>query len=153
MGITQVLINLTSILMVPLLTKNLSVADYGIWIQFTVTVTLLSMVASLGLTTTLIRFLASKKDVKKILEVFYSIFFVILAFLAIVIVVLMLLSHPISDLIFDGNYQVGFMLPIVLFFYCLNKLLMAYFNAFRQMKLYSMLLIAQSYLSLAVAIS
>jgi len=152
MGITQVLINLTSILMVPLLTKNLSVADYGIWIQFTVTVTLLSMVASLGLTTTLIRFLASKKDVKKILEVFYSIFFVILAFLAIVIVVLMLLSHPISDLIFDGNYQVGFMLPIVLFFYCLNKLLMAYFNAFRQMKLYSMLLVTQSYLSLGVAI-
>lgn len=138
--------------MLPLLTKNLSVADYGIWVQFTTTVTLLSLVASLGLTTTLIRFLASKKDIDKIREVFYSIFFVILAFLVVVIIILMLLSHPIADLIFNSAYQVAYLLPLVLFFYCLNKLLMAYFNAFRQMKLYSILLVTQSYLSLGVAI-
>jgi O-antigen/teichoic acid export membrane protein len=129
--------------MLPLLTKNLSVADYGIWVQFTTTVTLLSLVASLGLTTTLIRFLASKKDINKIREVFYSIFFVILAFLVVVIIILMLLSHPIADLIFNSAYQVAYLLPIVLFFYCLNKLLMAYFNAFRQMKLYSILLVTR----------
>jgi O-antigen/teichoic acid export membrane protein len=152
MGITQILVNLTSLFMLPLLTKNLSVADYGIWVQFTTTVTLLSLVASLGLTTTLIRFLASKKDINKIREVFYSIFFVILAFLVVVIIILMLLSHPIADLIFNSAYQVAYLLPIVLFFYCLNKLLMAYFNAFRQMKLYSILLVTQSYLSLGVAI-
>ena len=69
-GITQILVSLSSIILLPILTKNYSVSDYGIWVQINVTLNLIPAIIVLGLPYSMIRFLASKKDKEEIQEGF-----------------------------------------------------------------------------------
>jgi len=74
-GITQVLSNLGAFFLLPIITKTLGTYDYGTWAQISITVSLLSPLALLGLQMAFVRFLAAEKDVARIREVFFSIFF------------------------------------------------------------------------------
>lgn len=74
-GITQVLTNLGAFFLLPIITKTLGTYDYGIWAQISITVSLLSPLALLGLQMAFVRFLAAEKDVARIRQVFFSIFF------------------------------------------------------------------------------
>lgn len=48
-GVTQVLVVLSGIILLPLITKTLGAHDYGIWAQVQVTLTLVVSFARLGL--------------------------------------------------------------------------------------------------------
>ena len=74
-GITQVLSNLGAFFLLPIITKTLGTYDYGTWAQISITVSLLSPLALLGLQMAFVRFLAAEKDAARIREVFFSIFF------------------------------------------------------------------------------
>ena len=70
-GITNLLISLSGIILLPILTKTLPIEEYGLWVQIIVTIGLILPFANMGLSPAIVRFLAAEKDKKKIQEGFY----------------------------------------------------------------------------------
>jgi O-antigen/teichoic acid export membrane protein len=130
-GIATILVVLNSIIIIPILTKSLPVSDYGLWVQVNITYYLLTGFTTLGLPYTLVRFLAAEKDRKKIQEVFYSLL-TLVVFASLITSLILIIT---SLIIFVGS---------------LNLFFIDYFRAFGRMRIYSMILIIQSYLSLGL---
>lgn len=144
-GITNFLIGLGSIIVLLIMTKNFTVQDYGIWVQVVAAVGLIPYIATLGLSDSMIRFLAVLKDKSKIKEEFYSIIFVAVAFSLIIILLLLLFSGSIANLLFNGNINVALVLPFIIFVAGLNILFINFFRTFQQMERYSIIMLLQSY--------
>jgi O-antigen/teichoic acid export membrane protein len=75
MGLSAVitpLVFLSNIILLPILTRHLVIADYGAFALIIITLGLLPMLAALGLPNSLIRFGAAAKDKRDIRELFYS---------------------------------------------------------------------------------
>ncbi len=149
-GLTNILISISSIILLPILTKNFSVTDYGIWVQFMTTIVLIPNIANLGLPYTMVRFFSAEKDKEKIREGFYSIGFIIFASTVIISILLFLFSESIASLLFNGNVQVATILSVIILFYCLNYFLLNFFRTFQQMKRYSVFSLIQTYLGLSI---
>jgi O-antigen/teichoic acid export membrane protein len=145
-GITNILVALSTIILLPVLTKNLGANGYGIWIQVNTTIALISSFATLGLPYTLIRFLSAEKEREKIQEGFYSIATAVLLVGFLTSSLLFIFSKPIAMVLFGGNVGVTQLMAVITFFACLNALLLDYFRTFQEMKKYSIFLIIQTYL-------
>ena len=92
LGITNFLVVLNTIILIPILTKNLSTSDYGIWIQVITTNFLITSFVSLGLPYTMVRFLSAETDRKKIQDGFYSMASLILIFSFLISLVIFIFS-------------------------------------------------------------
>jgi O-antigen/teichoic acid export membrane protein len=77
-GATQLLLRLVGLILIPIITKTLGAYQYGIWAQITVTISLLTPLAMLGLSATIVRFLPGEKEKDKIREGFLSVVAVII---------------------------------------------------------------------------
>ena len=148
LGITNLLVALNTILLIPILSKNFSASDYGIYVQVITTFFLITSVANLGLPYTMVRFLSAEKDKEKIKEGFYSMAALILIISFFVSIFIFIFSKVIAESLFDGNIAIVKLISIIIFFGTLNSLLIDYFVAFGQMKRYSILLLFQTYFSL-----
>ena len=62
LGITNLLVALNTIILIPILTKNFSASDYGIWVQVLTTFFLITSIVGLGLPYTIVRFISHEKD-------------------------------------------------------------------------------------------
>jgi O-antigen/teichoic acid export membrane protein len=149
-GITQLLVGLSGIILLPILTKNIPIEEYGIWVQISVTIGLIHAVVMLGLPYTMVRFLAAAKKREEIQEGFYSIAFIVLFTSAIASLLLFLFSKPIAASLFDNNITIARILPLIVFIACLNGLLLNFFRTFQQIKRYSMFLFIQTFLNVAL---
>jgi O-antigen/teichoic acid export membrane protein len=136
-GITNLIVGLSGIILLPILTKTLPIEEYGIWVQIGVTIGLIPAVATLGLPYTMVRFLAAAKKREEMQEGFYSIAFIVLFTSAIASLLLFLLSKPIATALFDNNLTIARILPLIVFIECLNVLLLDFFRTFQQIKRYS----------------
>jgi O-antigen/teichoic acid export membrane protein len=145
-GSTQILVNSSSFLLLPIIAKTLGVYDYGIWSQLTVTRTLLTFLAILGLSAAFIRFFPSKTDKKEISKGFFSIFFFIALLSLVISGILIVFSTPISQFLFDTSTYSP-LIPITSFLIILNALYtiaIFYFRIYRQMLVYAGLTIFTS---------
>jgi len=149
-GITNLLVGLSGIILLPILTKTLPIEDYGIWVQISVTIGLIPAVVMLGLPYTMVRFLAAAKKREEIQEGFYSIAFIVLFTSAIASFLLFLLSKPIAASLLDNNLTIARILSLVVFIECLNLLLLAFFRTFQQIKRYAMFSFIRTYLNVAL---
>ena len=147
-GITNLLIALNTIILIPILSKNLSASDYGIWVQVLTTFFLITSISSLGLPYTMVRFLAAEKDIKKIQDGFYSMFALILIFSFFISLLIFIFSNGIAVSLFNGNVVIVKLISLLVFVGALNALLIDFFIAFGQMKRYAMLMLFQTYVSL-----
>jgi O-antigen/teichoic acid export membrane protein len=146
-GISSILVSLSNLILLPILTKNISISDYGIYVQIGVTLTLIPIFSTLGLVSAMTRFLASKKGIiNEIQEGFYSIFFAIVGVSIFVSTILFILSPNIAHLLFNDNVLVAQLLPILIFIATLNVVISFYFRTFQQMNKYSIFVISQAYL-------
>lgn len=144
-GITNLLITLSGIFLLPILTKTLSIEDYGIWVQAMVTISLIPSVIMFGLPYAMVRFLAGMEKKEDIQDGFYSIAFVILATSTLTSFLLFYSSKPVAITLFDGNFTIVRVLSLIIFITCINNLLLSYFRAFQQIKRYSIFMFMQSY--------
>jgi O-antigen/teichoic acid export membrane protein len=136
-ALTNLLVQLNSLIMLPLLTKNLPASEYGVWVQITVTIGLVPAVALLGLPYTMVRFMPSAKGRENIREIFYSMASIIsLAGLA-ASVVIYLLAEPIASALFDGHLIIVRYLSILVLLECLISMPFAYFRSIQQIKKFS----------------
>ena len=149
-GITNLLLSLSGIILLPILTKNIPIEDYGIWVQISVTIGLIPAVVMLGLPYTMVRFLAAAKKREEIQEGFYSIAFIVLFTSAIASLLLFLFSKPIAASLFDNNLTIARILSLIVFIECLNGLLITFFRTFQQIKRYSIFLFIRTCLNVAL---
>lgn len=146
LGLTNIFVAISSIIFLPILTKNFSITDYGIWVQITTTIGLIPSLAMLGLPYTMVRFLSAEKDLSNIREGFYSITIVVFISTFIVSSLFLFFSEYIAIFLFNSNVYIAQTLPLIIFFTCLNTFLLNYFRTFQKMKIYSLLLLLQTYL-------
>jgi len=149
-GITQLLVSLSGIILLPILTKNLPIEEYGIWILINVTVGLIPIVVMFGLPFTMVRFLASSKKKEDIQEGFYSIFFIGLFTSAIASLLIFLLSKLIAASLFNNNLAIVKTLSLIVFIECLNLLFLNFFRTFQQIKRSSIFLFMKTGLTLVL---
>ena len=147
-AITNLLVELNSLIMLPLLTKNLPTSEYGVWVQISVTIGLITTVALLGLPYSMVRFLPSAKGRENIQEIFYSMAAIIaLAGLA-VATGIFLLTEPIASALFNGRQNIVQALSILILMECLISIPFAYFRGIQQIKRYSAFNLARVSLNL-----
>jgi len=148
LGITNFLVALSTIFLIPILTKNFSSSDYGIWVQFLTTFYLISSIAGLGLPYTIVRFISNEKDTKNIQEGFYSMAIFVLIFSFFISMLILIFSNFIAANLFNGNINIVKVISLAIFISPVNSLLLNIFVAFGQMKRYSILMLIQTYLAL-----
>ena len=151
-GLTNILISLSSLIFIPIITKSFTTAEYGMWAQVNTTIALVPNIANLGLPYTMVRFLSAEKDKEKIKDSFYPM--ISLTFISTVIICLLFLifGNPIANALFNGSMQVLYITTLISFFACMNLMLISYSRTFQQMKRYSLFLVLQSYIGVFVSI-
>ena len=149
-GITNLLLSLSGIILLPILTRTLPIEEYGIWVQSTVIIGLILAVATLGLPSTMVRFLAAAKKKEEIQEGFYSIVFIVLFVSAITSLLLFLFSEPIAAALLNDNLTIARILALIIFIECLNFILLGFFRAFQQIKKHSILSFLRTCLRIAL---
>ncbi|ADZ08974.1 polysaccharide biosynthesis protein [Methanobacterium lacus] len=149
-GITNFLVAMNTIILIPILTKNFSAIDYGIWVQVITTFYLVTSVANLGFPYTLIRFVSAEKEKSKIQNTFYTMAVFILIFSLFISTLIFIFSNVIASLLFSGQVLIVKILSFLIFFGTLNSLLIDFFVARSKMKRYSILLLFQTYLMLSL---
>lgn len=145
-GITNVIINLRGLILLPILTKTLGAEGYGIWSQILVTISLLAPFCTLGLSYAILRFLGPEKDKGKISKGLSSIFAITALIGLALSALIFILSKPLAIAVF-GGVNAAFYIKISSFLILLaaiDQLLINYFTAFQQMKRYSSFLILQT---------
>lgn len=145
-GITNLIISLRGLILIPILTKTLGADGYGIWSQIWATVSLLAPLCALGLSYAILRFLGPEKDKETIGKGLSSIFATTAAIAFIASSLLFILSGSLAVAVF-GGIDAAFYIEISSFLILLvaiDQLLIIYFKAFQQMKRYSSFLILQT---------
>ncbi len=150
-GTSNFLVTITPIILLPILTLNLSIQDYAVWIQFQITITIIPAIAILGLPYTMVRFLAASKSREEIQESFYSILFTVVFASIIGMIVLYIFVVPISHVFFNGNVEVGKILPFTALLTALMLVFFDYFRASNQMTKYAILTTLQAYMIVVFA--
>ncbi|HBI72887.1 MAG TPA: flippase [Lachnospiraceae bacterium] len=151
-AITNILTSLGAFLLLPVITKTLGAYDYGIWAQISVTVSLLSSIALMGLSMALIRFLAAEKDGHRIKEGFYSISVVVALSGFITSLIVFALADFMAITIFSdagtSHYiKAGSFLILLT---SLDQIVMFYFRIFRQIRTYALITLFNTFGRLAL---
>lgn len=149
-GISNILVSLSGLILVILLTKNFSVQDYGMWVQIGALTALVPLLATLGMDHAMSRYLASVEKKEKIQEAFYSITGLVTVVSLILCFILFLFSNMIAATLFNDNVTIAITLPLIAFFGCLNLVNFSFFRAFQKMKLYSIFSLLSPYLTVVM---
>ena len=151
-GLTNILISLSSLIFIPIITKSFTTAEYGMWAQVNTTIALVPNIANLGLPYTMVRFLSAEKDKEKIKDSFYPM--ISLKFISTLIIcsLFLIFGNTIANALFNGSMQVLYITTVISFFACMNLMLITFFRTFQQMKRYSLFLVLQSYIGVFVSI-
>lgn len=151
-GITNILISLSSLIFIPIITKSFSTSEYGMWAQVLTTVALLPNIANLGLPYTMVRFLSSEHDKEKFKQSFYPMVAVTTLSTLVILLIFLIFSGAISEALFDGNVYILYVTVLISFFACVNLMLITFYRTIKKMKRYSLYLILQSYIGVFVSI-
>ena len=139
--LANIIIGFSGIILLPILTRNLPLADYGLWVQMNVTIGLIPIFIVMGLPSySMVRFLSGEHDKKRMQEGFYSIAFFIFLNSLLVSLILFIFSKQISQIIFANNTLIVKILALILIFSSLNILFQYFFITSQQIKRYSFLL-------------
>ena len=142
---------LSGIVLLPILTKNMPVDEYGIWAQVNVTVGLISVLILMGLPHSMVRFMAGAERQEEIQEAFYSILLLVAFVGALTSLFLLHYSELLAVYLFNNNLAVTQILSPIVFIESLNALLFNFFRTFQRMKLYSLFVFISMYLSVILA--
>lgn len=149
-GITNILVTLSSLILIPILTKNLSIEEYGIWVQVMTTITLIPQISTLGLSFAMIRYLSAEKNILKIKEGFYTILTIVFFSGFLSAVFILFFSKIIANLLFNGDIYITYLVSIAVLVVSIQNILLNYFRTFNKIKEYSLFYLIQTYLSLII---
>jgi O-antigen/teichoic acid export membrane protein len=154
-GIAKLVVNFRGLILLPLLTKTIGVAGYGIWVQILVTVGLLAPFLMLNLAQPMVRFLPSEKDNKKAAKGIFTVIFTVMSFSIIFALILFLLSGSFANILLRDPSATFFikLTAVLLVLEALNQISLESFRIFGQIKKYSILTIIQTVLEVTLVAS
>jgi O-antigen/teichoic acid export membrane protein len=144
------LVALSNIILLPILTRNLAIADYGAFALILITLNILPPLAALGLHNSLIRFGAAAKGKRDVQELFYSMGFIVLATSLLISGLFLLLTPQIATSLFQNNLAAALLLVPNILIACLIFFAWQYFVTFQQIKRYTWLNLFNAYLETAL---
>jgi len=146
-GITNLIVPLKGLILLPIIIKTLGASGYGIWVQVLVTLGLINPIADLTLSYTFVRFFAGVKDKKEIQEGFFSILITIFCWSSFIALILFSLASPIANVLFnDANaIEIVKLTALIVPFSTINTPLLFFFRTYRQMKTFSALTLLQNF--------
>lgn len=144
-GITNILVALSGIILLPLLTKTLGAHDYGIWAQVQVTISLALGFVGLGLPYAMTRFLPAKTNREEIQEEFYSVFYLVFLVTLVTSVVMIVAANFIARAFFNGAIHIVRITGLIILVWSLDWVFLSFFRSFLQMKRYAIFTIADMY--------
>jgi len=146
-GFTEAFLKIRGLILIPILTKTLGVYQYGIWAQILVTISLLTPLAMLGLSPTVVRFLAGEKEKEKIREDFLSVVAVVIFMGLLLSVILFYSSDFLASTVF-GDINASYFIKVaslLILISALDEIMLTYFRTFMQIKTYSGLTLLKSF--------
>ncbi len=151
-GITNTVIALRGLILLPIISKTLGASGYGVWAQIMVTLFLIDAIATLNLSASLARFLAAEKDKGEIREGFFSAIVTVFGWSLVIALILFLLGKPFAGALLHDRalYQIVYLTALVVPFWAVETVCLGLFRAFREMKTYSLLLMSRNLLELAL---
>lgn len=149
-GAAHGLVALTGLLLLPLFTKFLGAHDYGIWAQVMVTIGLVLPLVTLGLPAAMLRFLPAKTDKGEIQEGFYSVFCLTFLVTLLFSLAIILSADFIADTFFEGATEIVRIVGLIILVMVPNVICLSLFRALRQMKKFSIFMIAEAYAQVAL---
>ena len=144
-GLASLVVALGPIIVLPILTKILTIQEYGIWSLIVVTASFVPMLVLLGLPNSMVRFLAPVKNKDEIREGYYSIALAVLSADLVVSFFLLLFAQMIAANLLSNNRTVALLLPLITFVAAYNYLPQTYFRTFQQAKRYSTVSLLQAF--------
>lgn len=135
-GLVSFLIPLKGIVLLPVITKLLGAENYGIWIQLSITLSLITPIAVLGLPNTLVRFLAAEKDKKEIREGVWSVALIVFAVSSAIGMLFFIFAESISHFLQSPTVFVQ-ILAFAIILECLNLVFINLFRAFQEIRKYA----------------
>jgi O-antigen/teichoic acid export membrane protein len=144
-GLSNLLLSLSRVILLPILTKNMSLQDFGSWSLITAITGLLPIIAALGLRAPLVRYMSIIKD-RKEQEFFYSLFFIVLASSGTISLIVYLSSDFVGSFLFGSETPIIKVVSIILLAESLDLFLLDYFRATQQIKKYSNLSLAKTWI-------
>jgi len=151
-GLSRFLGSLSTIILIPVLTKNLGAHGYGLWSQALVTISLSIAVLRLGTDLSITR-LFPAKNLSQIGEELSSILMAIIGIVGLFSLLLFLFPNLLADAVFDGYVLIVRIVAIIIFVQCLDKVFYAVFRAFREMKKYAIINVTRKYSEMGLATS
>lgn len=151
-SITNLLISLRGLILLPILTKNLSVCEYGIWAQIMVTISLFTPLATIGLLSGIVRFLAAETDKKEIQEGLFSSLIVIFFSGLFLSFILFISSNFLSHTIFHTIEAIPLIKisAFVILIGALKQASLQFFRTRRQITEYSGFMLLESFIELGL---
>lgn len=143
-GLASLAVAFSPIILLPVLTKILTIQEYGIWTLIIVTAGLVPMLVNLGLPYSMMRFLAPAKNKDDIREGYYSIALVALGSGFVVSFFILLFGQALTTNLLGVNRTVALLLPLITFVASYNVVPLTYFRTFQQAKRYSFVSLLQA---------
>ena len=142
-SLTNLLVGLKGLIILPIITKLLGTESYGIWAQIMVTISLTTLLVTLGLPYTLVRFLPAEKDKKEIQDGVYSVLSLVFIVGLIISIFFIFFSKSIANFFGTDSILIK-ILAFIILFECFNLVFLNIFRAFREIKKYSFFVIFQA---------
>jgi O-antigen/teichoic acid export membrane protein len=139
----NILVALSPIILLPVLTRNLGVDGYGIFVQFNVTIALATPIVMFAITGAMIRFLAGEKDTQVIREGFYSVTLFVFGTGLIVSALLVVFSKFLAATFFGADQRIVVMLALIIPITCLNFVFLMFFRTFGDVRRYTVFVVVQ----------
>ncbi|HEY3272815.1 MAG TPA: polysaccharide biosynthesis C-terminal domain-containing protein [Methanocella sp.] len=152
LGLSSALVTASGIFLLPIITRNMGVANYGLYVQFMVTVALVSTFAPLGLPYATVRFLAGHKDKKVIRDDVWSTMVLILIASLVFSAFFFLFADVIAKYLFDGHTFIVLVLAVILPVECMNVSMLNLFRVFQQNIRYAVVMLVKTYADLAIIV-
>ena len=148
--LARLMISFSNLLFIPLLTKNLSTENYGIWAQVWITLPLVSSFLLLGFDEAMSRFFPSlgKREYSRD---FFSLLLPIVLLGSVSCAVIYFFSDPISNSLFNGNAYIVELLSALIFIFLLDLIFYSLLRSLRLMRTYSILIFVQNIFEMGMA--
>ncbi len=144
------LLGIRGLFFIPIITKYMGEAPYGIWTQIILFVGLTSKVATLGLRNSISRFLSAQEDTSKLREGFYSCVFFSLGISMLMVLIAKIMILSLETVLQIQDLQVINLGILLIPLYALDIVSFSFFLARRRVKTYSILTIFKGYGEIAL---
>ena len=154
-GIVNLVVSLGSLILLPILTKNLSLEDYSIWAQIQVTIGFFVPLATLGLASASDVFLAGEKEKEKVSKGFFSIFIIVCFSSLLLSIIFFILSESLAIAIFGGSKSGHFvkLASSLIFLGGINATMDMFFATFQKIKIRSSLILIETIFQIILIVS